>query len=80
MSDWRAEAREAIIAALVDGRSLGLDGAALVGHVDARYPFGARVNHPYRIWLDERKTLLRGLLPPKSEAREPPPFDREAPR
>jgi hypothetical protein len=29
--------------------------------IDAAYPFGVRANHPYQIWLDERKEALINL-------------------
>lgn len=79
MSYWRDTARAVIVAALADGKALGLDGPALVRLVDERYPFGPRENHPYKIWLSERRARLRGVLPAKSAAKEPHPlFDREA--
>ncbi|MEH2201152.1 hypothetical protein [Nostoc sp.] len=29
--------------------------------IDASYPFGARKNHPYQIWLDERRKAFYRL-------------------
>jgi hypothetical protein len=73
---WRDAARDTIEAALRDGRSRGLVGADLIAAVDAAYPFGPRVNHPYQIWLSERRRVLEvhGLWP-----RRPGPRDEDQP-
>lgn len=34
------------------------DKKSIVKLIDAAYPFGNRANHPYKIWLQERKRLL----------------------
>jgi hypothetical protein len=70
---WRESARDTILRALVDGRSRGLDGAALVAAVDAAYPFGLRANHPYKQWLSERRAILEseGLLTPRPDKPRP---------
>ncbi|CCF83629.1 hypothetical protein [Nitrolancea hollandica] len=49
----------------------------LLDRIDLAYPFGQRENHPYRIWLDERRAVMVRL-----GLREPEPtagaIDREA--
>lgn len=57
MSDWSATARSRIAEVhrrLPDGATLDERKAA----VDAAYPFGIRWNHPYKVWLRERKRYL----------------------
>jgi len=54
---WRGEARKAIEqahAALDSGIAFKDRKAA----IDAAYPFGPRMYHPYKIWLSERKAYL----------------------
>ncbi len=52
-SKWRHEARRVIEEALREARPLGLEGKALRAFVSARYPFGERAMHPYKIWCSE---------------------------
>lgn len=68
-SYWRATARKVIEQALCDGRAAGLEGKALVAFVDARYPFGLRELHPYKIWLNERALRVFGVKRPMSRPR-----------
>ncbi|WP_089177301.1 hypothetical protein [Bosea sp. AS-1] len=54
---WRKVAREAI-----DKAHAGLDRDIAMkdrkAAIDAVYPFGPRMYHPYKIWLSERKAYL----------------------
>lgn len=78
-SRWRKEAREVIDAALTEARSAGLTGDALVAYVDARYPFGPRANHPYKIWLNERALQVFGIKKPMSGSKAKPKPESDAP-
>lgn len=67
-SPWRLAAQEAIWTAL---QNIPI-GADAVKAIDAAYPFYERANHPYKIWLDERKkTLIQlGLYQPPKNRRK----------
>lgn len=52
-SKWRDVAKQ-IIAGVIKKVGLGDKKALRKALIDA-YPFGERVNHPYKIWLDEIK-------------------------
>ncbi|MBD2488986.1 hypothetical protein [Aulosira sp. FACHB-615] len=66
MSYWREQASEAIAKVLADAIASGMnlenlsetDKRELKGRIDASYPFGLRKNHPYKIWLDERRKVF----------------------
>jgi hypothetical protein len=60
---WREIARRVILKALDDARDQDLDAAATLKLVDSRYPFGPRANHPYAMWLSERKRLVTNPTP-----------------
>ena len=65
---WREVARRVIMKALDDAHGQGLDAAATLKLVDSRYPFGPRSNHPYAVWLSERKRLVTHPAPPAARA------------
>ena len=52
-SIWRLAAREAIEKAIASLLADDLPGIKKM--VDAAYPFGLRANHPYKMWLSERR-------------------------
>ena len=58
---WRWQARRVIAAALADAQRQGLTAEQTCHLIDARYPFGIRARHPYRMWLTERKRAIDGL-------------------
>jgi hypothetical protein len=67
-TSWREDAHAAITAAIVVGKALGLEGRKLELHVSRTgYPFGARGNHPYKVWLDEFHRILHGYRGPFSD-------------
>jgi hypothetical protein len=72
---WRDEACEIIHEALAEAQALGLDGEALVRHVGAAYPCGAR--HEWKVWRQEMNRILKPWLKPKAEPepRAQPLFD-----
>lgn len=82
MSYWRERAASAIETAIstidIEKGELSLaDKRKLKGAIDASYPFGVRKNHPYQVWLDERrKAFYRlGLASPPEDGkgkRKPP--------
>ncbi|QKQ75572.1 hypothetical protein [Nostoc sp. TCL240-02] len=80
MSYWRERAAEAIASVIasasVDLKNLSLaDKRKLKGAIDASYPFGVRKNHPYQVWLDERrKTFYELGLARQSEGNRKPPI------
>lgn len=72
MSYWREKAAAAIKEAIStmgyanasadDLKNLSLaDTRLLKAAIDASYPFGVRKNHPYQIWLDERRKTFYEL-------------------
>lgn len=62
---WRERAHDAIMAAIAAGKELGLEGRSLELHVSRHgYPFDARCNHPYRVWLHEYHRVLHGRRVP----------------
>ncbi len=66
MSYWREKADAAIIAAIasinVNLENLSeQDKQKLKCVIDAAYPFSARKNHPYQVWLDERRKAFERL-------------------
>lgn len=65
---WRDEARRVAAKAWEDGKARGLEGPALKKFISARYPFGQRARHPYKIWLDVTRKIMRyGVTPPPSQ-------------
>jgi hypothetical protein len=66
---WRMLARPIISQAIEEGRSLGLAGKPLRKYIHARYPWGERAMHPYKVWLSEvnvqlgQKPAPRGARP-----------------
>jgi hypothetical protein len=50
---WREAAKATIQRAREEAQAQGLDAEATKRYVNARYPFGERAYHPYKIWLDE---------------------------
>lgn len=52
---WRDIAKQVIQQALAEAKAQGLDFNATKTYVNARYPFGERAYHPYKIWLSEMK-------------------------
>lgn len=66
MSYWRGKAVEAINKAIA---STGLDLTNLSEQqkkelrraIDVFYPFGVRRNHPYQVWMDERRKAFYRL-------------------
>ncbi|MBH8566693.1 hypothetical protein I8748_31850 [Nostoc sp. CENA67] len=64
MNVWRREATSAIegVVAKFDLNSMNKDQKArLRCAIDAAYPFELQKNHPYQIWLDERRKAFSRL-------------------
>ncbi|MFK0733799.1 MAG: hypothetical protein ACFKPT_02500 [Gloeotrichia echinulata GP01] len=64
MSYWRDEARITINEAIagIDLTNLSeQQKKELRCAIDASYPFGIRRNHPYKIWMDERRKAFYRL-------------------
>lgn len=63
-SNWRLAARSAIQGAIAS-LPPDCDRTELKKAIDAAYPFGSRENHPYKIWLSERKAFFiqLGIIP-----------------
>lgn len=57
-STWRMEARRVIEQALDQARREGLSPKATLAKIDACYPFGPRMYHPYACWLKERRAAI----------------------
>ncbi|MBD2437389.1 hypothetical protein [Nostoc sp. FACHB-110] len=63
MSYWRDKASEAISQVIANAVAEGINlenlseaqKRDLRASIDASYPFGLRKNHPYQMWLDERR-------------------------
>lgn len=66
-SEWRLAARAAIQKAIAAAPSDDL--AVIKKCIDAAYPFGERENHPYKMWLKERKLCFQelGIIPPETK-------------
>lgn len=64
---WRSIAERTIVAAHNKAKADGKSGADIIKAIDAAYPFGERKYHPYKQWLDVRRSFLfmYGLTPPK---------------
>ena len=60
MSKWRLAARQAIQGAIASAPP-GAFPYELKKAIDAAYPFGQRENHPYKIWLSERRAYFCDL-------------------
>ncbi|MDM9583068.1 hypothetical protein [Nostoc sp. GT001] len=66
MSYWREKAASVIEEAIANF-SVDLENLTdqqkqdLRSAIDASYPFGMRKNHPYQIWLDERRKAFYRL-------------------
>jgi hypothetical protein len=87
MSYWRQRAASAIEAAIV---TINVDLENLTDQqkqqlmcaIDAAYPFGVRKNHPYQIWLDERRQAFErlGIINKKNRSKDKSPlFDSAVP-
>lgn len=74
ISEWRAAAQITIRQAIDECKSR--DKKEIKKAIDAAYPFGIRENHPYKIWLSERRIALEdlGILPPKSLKKRLPEY------
>jgi hypothetical protein len=59
-SRWKEHAAAVIRRVMAEAAAAGLDAEATRRLVDAAYPFGARANHPYAMWLRARRELLFG--------------------
>lgn len=66
MSEWRLAARRAIQRA-IQSVPPGASPQELKKAIDAAYPFGLRANHPYKIWLSERREYFKILGIPVRE-------------
>ncbi len=65
---WRDHAQKVAARAWEDGKASGLEGPALKKFISAQYPFGERAMHPYKIWLDVVKKIMKyGVTPPPSQ-------------
>jgi hypothetical protein len=65
---WRERANAAIVTAIAAGKEAGLEGRELELYVSRNgYPFEGRVNHPYKVWLDEFHRILHGYRGPFDE-------------
>lgn len=60
-SRYRERAREAIRAALANADRWKADPKRRLKIVSQAYPFGARENWPYRVWLDEVAAIVKGV-------------------
>ena len=67
-SRWEEHAAAVIRRVMAEAAAAGLDAEATRRLVDAAYPFGARENHPYAMWLRARRALLFGAGTPVDRA------------
>ncbi|WP_414527861.1 hypothetical protein [Nodularia chucula] len=69
MSEWRLAARRAIQRA-IQSFPPGASPQEMKKIIDAAYPFGLRANHPYKIWLSERREYFKILGIPTRKKKE----------
>jgi hypothetical protein len=60
-SPWRERARP-IIAEVIE-RTRGKPETEVRAALRAAYPFGSRINHPYKVWLSEVAKQLKARTP-----------------
>lgn len=58
---WRKIAEKTISTIIYKGIRQRATLQEIKDKIDKSYPFGQRINHPYKIWLDERKKAFIAL-------------------
>ncbi|HEY9804797.1 MAG TPA: hypothetical protein V6D25_30975 [Leptolyngbyaceae cyanobacterium] len=61
---WRQTIRQAIDKAIQRAKSEGKDKQGIKKAIDESWQWGERTNHPYKVWLEERKTAyyMEGII------------------